>query len=467
MDKLFEQVMKVVPSEALPLILAVCVAFFGVYYYYGYRNFTDVLHSRAFMTLVVVAAAGLLLYSINKARSPIILDTEIRPVLLVPNFENDERDQYRNAFVQQIRASFSKVGLNPDSIVPIDSYITDAKAASLHMERYHSGSAVFSPKVVVTGDHTFLCISLLVPTNGGSKSYPLTETQIDSKVLDDIVATIIPTANATPGASVSPFLSRFQALEQQVAAMNATILALAAEQKGPKPNREYENRYAIVVGNSSNAEGTLPPFDSAISDAEGLRSALLQSGFRVTLLENPTVANVLEAFDQIKTSISEHDLLAFYYAGSSARTTDLAKGDPEQLLLPTHDFSLKSIHSSLTLERVIARMLALPNRDNLLLLDGCHGTAGLERAKLSEMVNSGDVLQIFAGSQDSGYAMENAESGGGVFTQILLKNFASMRESGSVSVSNIAATVTGNVIEATNAQQQPKLVTIGDGDIRF
>ncbi|UIK12544.1 caspase family protein [Rhizobium leguminosarum] len=198
-----------------------------------------------------------------------------------------------------------------------------------------------------------------------------------------------------------------------------------------------------------------------------MRSALLQSGFRVTLLENPTVANVLEAFDQIKTSISEHDLLAFYYAGSSARTTDLAKGDPEQLLLPTHDFSLKSIHSSLTLERVIARMLALPNRDNLLLLDGCHGTAGLERAKLSEMVNSGDVLQIFAGSQDSGYAMENAESGGGVFTQILLKNFASMRESGSVSVSNIAATVTGNVIEATNAQQQPKLVTIGDGDIRF
>lgn len=457
--------MKVVPSEGIPLVLAICAAFFGVYYYFGYRNFTDVLHSRTFMTLLVLVAAAFLLFSINKSPTVHLADADVRPVLLIPTFENDERDQYRNAFIQQVRASFSKVGLNPEAILPIDAYVVDVKAASLEMARYQSQSAVFSPRVVVTEKATFLCISLLV--NGGSKAYPLTEAQVDSKVLDDIVATVMPSATAATGVVANPLLSRVQSLEQQVAAMNATILALAAEQKGSKLVKEYENRYAIVVGNAFNDEGNLPRLRFPVSDARALGASLTANGFQVTILENPTTSDVLSAFDQIGTSIGKNDLLSFYYAGSSARATDISKGAPEQLLLPTRDFSLAHIGSALTLKVVISRMLALPNRDNLLLLDGCHGTGGLDLSTLTEVEKKGGVLQIFTASQDNGYAMESAKAGGGIFTQTFLKDFADMRGAGPVSVSSIAAIVTGNVIETTDARQQPKLVTVGDGDIRL
>jgi hypothetical protein len=335
------------------------------------------------------------------------------------------------------------------------------------MVRHHSHSALFAARVVVTNDKTFLCISLLVPANGGSKAYPLTEAQIDSKVLDDIVATIVPTASSASGTVVSPLVSRLQALEQQVATMNATLLALAAERNAPKAGRKYGNRYAIVVANNSNAEGSIPPLQFAVSDGKGMAATLKENGFQVTFLENPTVTQVIEAIDKIGSSIGTEDLLTFFFAGSSVRATDIRKDDPENLFLITHDFSVKNFDSGLTLQHVVERMLALRNQDNLLLLDGCYGTSGLDRAKLSQMLDNGDVLQIFAASQDDGYGMENPKIGGGVFTQTLLKDIASMRASGTMSVSNIAATVTKNVVDATSAQQQPKLLTVGDGDIRF
>ena len=263
------------------------------------------------------------------------------------------------------------------------------------MKRTNSQSTFFQPKVITTGERTLLCISLLVPANGGSKAYPPTEPQIDPKMLDDIVATVIPSANSVAGASVIPLLSRVQGLEQQIATMNATILGLANATNRPSSIKDYKSRYAIVVGNSSNEEGSLPPLQFAISDARGMEAALTARGFRVTLLEYPTTADIARAFDQIGKSITEHDLLAFYYAGSSARESDLSKENrAEQLLLVTHDFSVSKLSSALTLHQVIERMLALPNQDNLLLIDGCHGTAGLDRSELYGIANSGDILQI-------------------------------------------------------------------------
>lgn len=60
MDKLLEQVLKYVPADIVPMILAIVVAFFGTYYFKGLRSYTDAMHDRAFLSLAIVVVGAFL-----------------------------------------------------------------------------------------------------------------------------------------------------------------------------------------------------------------------------------------------------------------------------------------------------------------------------------------------------------------------------------------------------------------------
>ena len=113
MDKLFDAVLKVIPAEAIPVLLAITAAFFGVYYYKGLRDYADAINDRTFLAVSVVIAAIGLAYFIQK-REHASLPENVRPLLLVPDFEDDERRQFKTVFTQQLQAFLSKLNKEAD-----------------------------------------------------------------------------------------------------------------------------------------------------------------------------------------------------------------------------------------------------------------------------------------------------------------------------------------------------------------
>jgi hypothetical protein len=108
MDKLFEAIEKYVPAPVMAAVVAMAVGFLAVHYWRGFRDYSDTLRDRTFLSMSVLALAGLGLYVLNRA--PALPTFDQSPILLVPYFEGDERDQFRTAFVSQLEQTFSKAG---------------------------------------------------------------------------------------------------------------------------------------------------------------------------------------------------------------------------------------------------------------------------------------------------------------------------------------------------------------------
>ena len=129
MDKIWEQALKHVPPETVPAILAVGLAFFGVYYAKGLRSYTDALSDRLFLSAAIVVAAITLILWIQIPRDATVASDE-RIALIVPRFERDDQRQLEALFAQQLQAalqSFSKDA----AVVRVDAYLEDRKSAEL------------------------------------------------------------------------------------------------------------------------------------------------------------------------------------------------------------------------------------------------------------------------------------------------------------------------------------------------
>lgn len=422
------------------------------------------LHARVFQTGLVVILAGYLLFTLNKPNAAIPEEVTSRAVLLVPSFENDARGQSQSVFVQQLRASFSNAKLDANAVVSVDAYITDLQAAKLNMKRYNAEAAIVAPRVVITGDKTYLCFSIVVPDTEGTKAYPPTESQIESKILDDIVAMVYPAASAIHG-TTNPLANRLQVLEKQVSELQATVLSLSSYRPNDAP-KGYAKRIALVVGNDVTSEGNVPQLRYSVADGERTAALLMQRGFEVHTLTNPKSDELWAAFEGIKGSISKDDLFVFYYSGMSFRSRDVdPKAPADALVLTTKDLVLSKPSSHVTLQELASKIVALPNADNLILLDACHGTGGLQVGK--DFIAADGVMQILAGSQDDGFSIEDPQVGGGLFTYAFLQQLKAESLGQPVSVLGLSAAITRQMASMPSIQQTPKLVTFGDGDIQL
>ena len=188
MDKLFDRLLETLPAATVPALLAAALAFFGVYYYFGLRSYSDVLHHRIFWSAVVLIGALFALREIHGTREPRSSTTSgAPPILLVPDFEDDERGQFKDAFIQQVQSVLQHYNTKAEGVVPIHAFIGDIESARLTATSHNAIAIVYGPRVVRIGDKIFICIRLLLTTPPTiSKVYPLTEANLDKTMLDDI-----------------------------------------------------------------------------------------------------------------------------------------------------------------------------------------------------------------------------------------------------------------------------------------
>lgn len=90
-------------------------------------------------------------------------------------------------------------------------------------------------------------------------------------------------------------------------------------------NVKFGNYYALVIGNNSYRSVT--PLKTAVADAEAV-AGVLQSeyGFKVTLLIDASRSQMLDAFDDIRRSLTASDNLLIYYAGHGYLDSDSDRG---------------------------------------------------------------------------------------------------------------------------------------------
>ncbi len=80
------------------------------------------------------------------------------------------------------------------------------------------------------------------------------------------------------------------------------------------PEIAFGKYYALVIG--INDYSDLPKLNTAVTDARTIAKTLTELyGYSVTTLENPSRADIIDAFDDLRDKLTEQDNLLIYYAG--------------------------------------------------------------------------------------------------------------------------------------------------------
>lgn len=452
MDKLFEHVIKYLPSDIIPVALAAAAAFFGVYYYKAFRSYTDVLHDSFFLSSLVVIVAGSFLYHFNKTNEPRPSVADPAPLLLVPEFRDDERGQFKTLFIQQVGSAIQAVTKRDKSILVLNSFLVDQDAARLTGQRYKATAVIYDPKIVRVGEKVFICFNLLRVDPDLSKPYPPVAVELDKQTLNDITETLV-IATSAAQANLGAPLSRLDILEKRITDLELALTKVSAPVKSSVAKVTYKQKRAIVVGVDKHSAGNLPNLRYAVSDAKRIASLLNNYGFVVTLLENATSLSIEEAISRETSKAGPDDLFLFYFSGNGVRSSDLKEPGDLSLVIGTSDMNLQQPKANLTLLRIVDRLKAMSTRHKLLILDACHGTAGLKAVDVSD-----PTVQIFAGSQDDQYATESSEFGGGVFTNALVEVLQKIDNQTSMAMERLAKEVSAQMALSGPSRQQPKLV---------
>src|SRR4051812_26660052 len=126
-----------------------------------------------------------------------------------------------------------------------------------------------------------------------------------------------------------------------------------------------EARYALVIGNSSYANG---PLRNPVNDARAMAKALGEAGFSVRVVEDATFIGMQRAVRQWGDDITKGGVGLFYYAGHGLQV----KG--KNFLVPVNaDIEREDEieFSTLDVNVVLAKMDAAKNPLNIVILDAC------------------------------------------------------------------------------------------------
>jgi len=471
MDKLFDAILKNVPAEFVPALIALVAAFFGVYYFRGFRNYSDAISDKLFLTLGIIICAGFLISYLNKSER-LTLAKDVKPLLMVPDFEDDERRQFKSVFIQQLQAFVGR--LNKDAvIVPISAYIRDRESARLTGSSYGATAVLYQPKVIRLEDKkTVLCFSLLILDPVATKAYPPVPAELEKATLEDISTTLLGSVGLADMHG-NPLAARVETLERKVNDLAAAFSKLGPSPADHIPYRPYRSRKAILVGVNYSREGKLPPLRYAASDAQEMAKVLELFGFETTVLlnEEASVPRIREQIAQLTKSAEADDLLLFYYAGNSMRSIDLRGDDTPDLILNTFDFQLDKPTPTLSLAQLVNDFQSANQVSRLIIIDGCHGTFGLPSPTGAARpdLSVARSFQIISGTQDAEVGFELPNLGGGFFTRVLASALADVAaRDHRISTTELIQLVSSKMVQASQHAQTPKLVTLaGKDDIVF
>jgi hypothetical protein len=470
MDKLFDLVTKLLPAPLLVGLMAIGTTYFAIYYGRGYRSYSDALNDSVFKNSAVLLAAFAVLYLINadSFRKP-----DRKPVLIIPFFNNDERDQFQTALSAQIEARLNVALRRSGTVLSVQSFLNDERTARQTALKYGASAAIYTPIVIKEGEKVSVCFKLLQIEPEMTKPYALIPMEVPESQLVEIVATI-QGSNSTANSAQQrggETETRLTALETELAALRTEIKA-GQSSKLPEGRDaavvQYAKRVAVIVGIDEYKSENLPPLRFAISDARSLSEVLGTLGFESTSVtgSSATRAGILTALARSAAQTTDSDLFVVYVTG--LMTQNDGKGELE--IIPADYASARPGIPGITileLRDIVDRAKA---KHKLVILDGCYGTSGLPTpVSLGHRNATAPVFQFFVGTADGQAGMESQELHGGVFTQSLVRTLSAIRKP--TMMQEVVAAVSRQMAEYSRQlgnQQTPKLVTVsGDGEIVF
>ena len=416
MDKLCDAILKLLPPHFLIALFAAAISFFAIYYWMGYRSYADAIRDHLFLTLLVLIAAGAVIYTINQEYKP---DPAKTPLVIIPYFRNDELDQFRTAIGTQIESAFGSALSRNRTIYYVNSFLTDPESAVQTAKRYKAVAVIHGPPVIKDGNDLKGSFRLSTVSPEITKTYSLLPLEATKESLEDIVLTVLSAGASDPqtAPAVNPLLSRLDALEKAVARLQAGLTSMLQVTALPKPIPQYKVKRAIIVGVNGPA-GFSSQLQAAVSDAIAVAETLKAFDFLVQLLTGAaaTRANLIKEIIDLQSLTTDKDLFVLYFAGHASAT----KTKSPVLQLLTYDFSDKESSPALSLRDIQSEIDAIPSLHKLVILDAVNGTVGIEPQTSSSPLNPQQpIFQFLAGCQDDQYGYETAQ--GGFFTQNLLK----------------------------------------------
>ena len=244
-----------------------------------------------------------------------------------------------------------------------------------------------------------------------------------------------------------------------LALSTALLLSVGAATQG-KAEIASEPRVALVIGNSSYAVG---PLKNPVNDAEDMAQVLRTLGFRVTLRQNATHRQMIEAIGELGRQLKAGGVGLFYFAGHGVQSRG------RNYLIPVNaDISSESQleFDAVDANRVLAAMDEAGNRVNLVILDACRDNPVARSFRsatrgLAQMEAAQGTYIAFATAPGS-VALDGAGRNG-MYTHYLLQSL----QQPDTDIDKVFRRVTADVARATGGKQVPWISSSLTGDFSF
>jgi PQQ-dependent catabolism-associated CXXCW motif protein len=241
--------------------------------------------------------------------------------------------------------------------------------------------------------------------------------------------------------------------------LSALLLAGSASAQG-RAATPGEQRVALVIGNSSYLVG---PLRNPVNDAEDMAKMLRTLDFRVTLQQNATHQQMVEAINAFGQQLKNGGVGLFYFAGHGVQS----KG--RNYLVPVNarvDSESQLEFDTVDTNRVLAAMDDAGNRVNLVILDACRDNPFARSFRsasrgLAQMEAAQGTYIAFA--TGPGSVAADGSGRNGLYTQHLLQ---SLRQP-DTDIDKVFRRVTADVARATGGKQVPWISSSLTGDFYF
>lgn len=151
--------------------------------------------------------------------------------------------------------------------------------------------------------------------------------------------------------------------------------------------------YALIIGESEYADDAIEDLDRPVKDASEFQDVLEKyytfDSQNVTLLTNPTRAQIIESFDALSKKVTDRDQFLIFYAGHGVWDPDLKQG----YWLPS-DASLDSKAQWLSNSTIRDYVGGIDSKHTLLITDACF-SGGIFKERGVSFADSKAMLEMY------------------------------------------------------------------------
>lgn len=151
--------------------------------------------------------------------------------------------------------------------------------------------------------------------------------------------------------------------------------------------------YALIIGESEYADDAIEDLDHPVNDATEFRRVLEQyytfDPENVTMLTNPTRAQIIESFDALSKKVTNRDQFLIFYAGHGVWDPDLKQG----YWLPS-DAKLSSKAQWLSNSTIRDYVGGIDSKHTLLITDACF-SGGIFKERGVSFADSKAMLEMY------------------------------------------------------------------------